>query len=124
MHKLTIAVLGLVALLFAGSFTTVADAGQRCSRNISCASEDRSVTKVAVATKKVSVTIDISPENWKALNAYWRAKGYSGRCFWWASSRQGDKTAKIYGRSGTVTLYKGREYAYNGRVHWEYFGPY
>ena len=120
MRKLATIVFGLVAILFITG--TTADAGQKCPRNTTCMSEDRSVLKVSTSAK-VSVTACISQANWRALNAYWRAKGMTGNCFWWASSKRGDRTNKVYSRCGTITVKSDRAYAYNGRTNWDIFGP-
>lgn len=117
MRKLALILVAFVGLFFVAA--APASAGS-CPRNTSCASEDRSVTRIASAAK-VTITACISQANWNALNAYWKAKGYSGNCFWWASSRQGDKTKKVYARCGSITVYAGRAYAYNGRANWDYF---
>src|SRR3989344_1302238 len=117
MRKLAILAIA-IATLFLGHFV-VAEAGARCPERTSCASENRSAKAFYV-----SVPVCISTANWRALNAYWRAEGKTGQCFWWSSSKRGDRTQKIYARCGTITVRPDRAYAYNGRVHWDYFGPF
>lgn len=112
------------AILAASAIISPAQAGGWCTPPaVNCAVEDRSVSAVSI-TEKVTVTVEISQANWDALFAHWRAKGKTGKCFWYASSKQGDKTERVYGPRGDVTVYRGRQYAYNGRIHWEIFGPF
>ena len=108
-----------VTLLLFAFVGSPAQAGASCPTRTSCATESRAVA----VTHLVQVRLCISKANWRALNAHWKAQGYNGQCFWWASSRRKHATAWVYARCGTVVVYAKEAYAYNGRINWDYFGP-